>query len=257
MALREETDYDSFLPKQTLQEVIDDASTLPVVIRTVQEYRNYSTDDMVQIQPGTVIYIECKKMVQYVHIKVLDVHNEEEASMKHGSDFIYERGIYLGEEYLIPLKYPGKLKFEYRPGRRTRYGSIAQVNITRDTFLLHRYTLNEIFLYCTGIHGTRYFSIVQIYIERDISLVYRYTWNDIFLYCTGVHRTRYFSIAHVYIERDISLLHRYTWNEIFLYCTGIHRTRYFSIAQVYIERDISLVYRYTWYEIFLYCTGIH
>lgn len=134
----------TYHPGQILQEVTEKCK-FPVVIRTLQEYRNHSADGETQIQPGTIIYLECIKKLQFVHIKVLDVLDEEEATKLHGSDFIYERGIYLGEEFLIPFKYPGTLKFEHRPGRRTRYASIAQV--AKQFFVLFQALKYPLYIY--------------------------------------------------------------------------------------------------------------
>lgn len=130
MAFEQDNDSEMYLPKQTLAEALE-SEPLPIVVRTLENYKRTTfTGSRSEINAGTILYLESQKTIKCVHIKVLDVQDEEAAIQEHGNDFVYERACFVDNEFLIPLKYAGKLKHVLRPGRRDRYANVAQVSFT-------------------------------------------------------------------------------------------------------------------------------
>lgn len=73
------------------------------------------------------IYIEGKKTVHYVQFKVVDPYDEDLSTLESYDEAASERGMFAGEELLLPQEYPGKIRHVQKPGRMSRYVSIAQV----------------------------------------------------------------------------------------------------------------------------------
>lgn len=115
-----------FSDQKTLREAIEE-DTLPVVVRTCEKCGSKGDDRGEQMEDGTLISIDRKETLDYMHIKVVGVNDEDESAKRYGSEFVYERAAYVGEEYLIPVRYPRKLSHVHRPGKRNKYTSVAQV----------------------------------------------------------------------------------------------------------------------------------
>ncbi|XP_053396501.1 uncharacterized protein LOC128556223 [Mercenaria mercenaria] len=65
--------------------------------------------------------------IKCAQVRILDFNDKENLLEAKGVDFMMEHGNFVDDEYLIPMKYNGTLKFVHRPGGRKRYSSISQV----------------------------------------------------------------------------------------------------------------------------------
>ena len=113
-------------PEETLLEAASGSDT-PVIVRINETYQNEDYDDSGWFEDGLEILVEGVRSIAYARIRVLDVHDEKEAQKAHYDDFVAERQMFLDQVYLMPMNVPLKLKLVTRPGKSTKYISIAQV----------------------------------------------------------------------------------------------------------------------------------
>ncbi|XP_052236397.1 uncharacterized protein LOC127848136 isoform X3 [Dreissena polymorpha] len=122
-------------PEETLLEAAS-GSDIPVIVRMKETYQNEDYDGSGWFEDGLEILVEGVRSISYARIRVLDVHNEKEAQKAHYDDFVAERQMFLDQVYLMPMHVPLKLKLVTRPGKSTKYTSIAQVIEDMPTKLL-------------------------------------------------------------------------------------------------------------------------
>ncbi|KAH3695260.1 uncharacterized protein LOC127862209 [Dreissena polymorpha] len=113
-------------PEETLLEAAS-GRDIPIIVRFNETYQNEDYDDSGWFEDGLEIMVEGVRSIAYARIRVLDVHNEKEAQKAHNDDFVAERQMFLDQVYLMPMHVPLKLKLVTRPGKSTKYASIAQV----------------------------------------------------------------------------------------------------------------------------------
>ncbi|XP_045159062.2 uncharacterized protein LOC123524712 [Mercenaria mercenaria] len=73
---------------------------------------------------------------RYAQVRILDFKDKQKSEEEKGIDFIMEHDNFVDDNFLIPVKYNGTLKFIHRPGSRMRYASILQVLKELPRFLL-------------------------------------------------------------------------------------------------------------------------
>ncbi|XP_052257009.1 uncharacterized protein LOC127862090 isoform X2 [Dreissena polymorpha] len=122
-------------PEETLLEAAS-GSDIPIIVRINETYQNEDYDDSGWFEDGLEILVEGVRSIAYARIRVLDVHNEKEAQKAHYDDFVAERQMFLDQVYLMPMNVPLTLKLVTRPGKSTKYTSIAQVIEDMPTKLL-------------------------------------------------------------------------------------------------------------------------
>lgn len=112
---------------QTLQQ-LNENTEFPFVVKASYDSGSCVYDHGLDISADTVIFIESRKTVSFAVIKALDFPEVELATYEKDDEFLSERQLLVGEEFLIPAEYQGKFKSVPRPGARTRYVTISQVN---------------------------------------------------------------------------------------------------------------------------------
>ncbi|WAR23714.1 hypothetical protein MAR_037383 [Mya arenaria] len=112
--------------KETLNHVLK-REKFPVIVRVCEDFINTTMGGRAVMHAGEELLITGRQTVELGRVRVLDVLDEEAARKAHNDDFVAERGMFVGEEYLLPIKVPCKLKFVQRPGKRRRYATVSQL----------------------------------------------------------------------------------------------------------------------------------
>ncbi|WAR23715.1 hypothetical protein MAR_037384 [Mya arenaria] len=112
--------------KETLNHVLK-REEFPVIVRVCEDFINTTMEGRAVMHGGEELLITGRQTVELGRVRVLDVLDEEAARKAHNDDFVAERGMFVGEEYLLPIKVPCKLKFVQRPGKRRRYATVSQL----------------------------------------------------------------------------------------------------------------------------------
>ncbi|KAH3695366.1 hypothetical protein DPMN_082823 [Dreissena polymorpha] len=102
-------------------------SDIPLIVRVNETYENEDYDDAGWFEDGMELMVEGTRSIPYARVRVLDVHDEEQARKAHYDDFVEEMQMFLDQMYLMPMHVPLKLKLVTRPGKPNKYTSIAQV----------------------------------------------------------------------------------------------------------------------------------
>ncbi|WAR23713.1 hypothetical protein MAR_037382, partial [Mya arenaria] len=112
--------------KETLDHVLK-REVFPVIVRVCEDFINATMEGRAVIHGGEELLITGRRTVELGRVRVLDVLDKEAARKAHNDDFVADRRLFVGEEYLLPLKVPYKLKFVHRPGKSRRYATVSQV----------------------------------------------------------------------------------------------------------------------------------
>ncbi|XP_045159050.2 uncharacterized protein LOC123524705 isoform X2 [Mercenaria mercenaria] len=106
-----------------VQDIIN-GDTLPIVVRTTSVARQEVQTD---IPEDTDILFQRVSEETCAHIKVLQFYDNKKVQQEKGGEYVLEHDTFVGNEYLMPLSFHGKVKFVRRPGSRGRYLTIKQV----------------------------------------------------------------------------------------------------------------------------------
>ncbi|XP_045159057.2 uncharacterized protein LOC123524710 [Mercenaria mercenaria] len=109
--------------KLTIEEVLN-KEKLPVVVRTCRTGSQTVQTDFPQDKD--ILFQQASKET-FAHVKVLKFYDNEKMQTNKGAEYVLEHDTFVDEEYLMPLKFPGKIKLVRRPGSRGRYLTIKQV----------------------------------------------------------------------------------------------------------------------------------
>ncbi|XP_053394524.1 uncharacterized protein LOC128555635 isoform X4 [Mercenaria mercenaria] len=106
-----------------VQDIIN-GDTLPIVVRTTSVA---SEEVQTDIPEDTDILFQSVSEEKCAHIKVLQFYDNKKVQQEKGGEYVLEHDTFVGNEYLMPLSFHGKVKFVRRPGSRGRYLTIKQV----------------------------------------------------------------------------------------------------------------------------------
>lgn len=115
--------------KRTVSEILT-TRTLPVVVRIYDDISQHDAEFDVRrskISRKTEVLLQKRLKVKYCHIKVLNYYDNKIVQKEKGPEYVLEHDTYVGEEFMIPIKYSGKVKFVHRPGSWRRYTTVLQV----------------------------------------------------------------------------------------------------------------------------------
>ncbi|XP_045159053.2 uncharacterized protein LOC123524707 [Mercenaria mercenaria] len=108
----------------TIEEVLN-KEKLPIVVRRKCQTRSQTTET--DIPEGTDILFQYVSKETFARVKVLSFYDNEKMQTENGAEYVLEHDTFIGNEYLMPLKFPGKVKLVRRPGSSGRYLTIKQV----------------------------------------------------------------------------------------------------------------------------------
>lgn len=73
--------------------------------------------------------------VKYASVRILKFHEKDEKLNSKDRVCTENCDEFTGKQFLIPVKYKGRVKFAHRPGSKRRYISVSQVFYTKMYFL--------------------------------------------------------------------------------------------------------------------------
>lgn len=123
--------------KLTIAEIIE-SSKLPELVRICDNGQDIEAGSgcwmYTRLAPNTEMLLQKVQKVKYGHVKILKFYDNDKMEEENGSEYVLEHETYVDEEFLIPLKCRGKVKFGYKPGSRRRYVTVSQVSLLSERY---------------------------------------------------------------------------------------------------------------------------
>lgn len=98
----------------------------PIVVQVLpKDYEILEENDL----PGNEeMLLEKPKCLQFAHVRISSFLDERQKRKEKGDSFVKERNEYNGQDFLIPLCYPGTFKLVNKSAHHGKYSSISQVS---------------------------------------------------------------------------------------------------------------------------------
>ncbi|XP_052775402.1 uncharacterized protein LOC128213575 [Mya arenaria] len=135
---------------KTINDLLREGQELPVIVTACST--DYEVPDQADLPDDTEILLDYVNHVQFAQIRVLPFQDENSVREEKGAEYVKIRRRLEALEFLIPVLYPGKLRYVNRPGHRTRFSSIQEVI---ESFPRHVNVASKM-ASCepSGVHGT-------------------------------------------------------------------------------------------------------
>lgn len=97
----------------------------PLVVK--QTEADYEIPGQLEL-PDDIVLLDEVTHVHFARIKVLPFDNDAAIVSEKGDEFVESRNEAVGKEFLLPIKYKGKLRFVPKPRLRQRFTAVDQVS---------------------------------------------------------------------------------------------------------------------------------
>ncbi|WAR24026.1 hypothetical protein MAR_037695 [Mya arenaria] len=135
---------------KTINGILREGLEFPVLVTACNT--DYEISDQFDLPDTTEILLDKIEHAQFAQIRALPFNDVDSVREQKGADTMKSRRQCEGLEFLVPVLYPGKLRYVDIPGHRTRFSSIQEVieSFPRHVKVESDMTLCEPY----GVHGT-------------------------------------------------------------------------------------------------------